>query len=101
MIIDAKSIALTLVIVAAASVYALKLIRRFALEIAQENHDAVTAMDQEEEQQRLKKEKAANSAADAAYAKVEPTLKIPLAGQSKTESVTKPTNESSDEVVEV
>ncbi len=76
MIIDAKSIIVTLLIVAVAFFWGLKLVRKFALQIAQENHDAVMAMEQEEEQQRLKKERAADAAADAAYAHVEPILKI-------------------------
>ena len=63
-------------IVTFAFTYGLKLIRKFALQIAQENHDAVVAMDQEEEQQRLKKERAADQAAATAFAKVEPMLKI-------------------------
>ena len=37
-----------LIVVALAFVYGLKFIRQFALQIAQENHDAVMAMDQEE-----------------------------------------------------
>jgi hypothetical protein len=48
MIIDGKSIVVTLIIVLAGLFYGLKFIRKFALQIAQENHDAVTAMDQEE-----------------------------------------------------
>jgi len=75
MIINSKSIAITLIIVCVAFSYGLKFIRQFALQIAQENHDAVAAMDQEEEQQRLKKERAADAAAAAAFAKVEPILK--------------------------
>ena len=85
MIIDAKSVIVTLLIVAVAFVYGLKLVRTFALQIAQENHDAVTAMDQEEEQKRLKKEKAADAAADAAFAKVQPVLNIPAKVQPKPE----------------
>mmetsp|Transcript_7132 Transcript_7132/g.13190 ORF Transcript_7132/g.13190 Transcript_7132/m.13190 type:complete len:94 (+) Transcript_7132:120-401(+) len=76
MIIDAKTIIITLVIVLGAGIYGLKFIRQFALQIAQENHDAVVAMDQQEEQQRLKKERAADAAAAAAFAKVEPILKV-------------------------
>ena len=76
MIIDAKSIIVTLIVVFGAGIYGLKFVRKFALQIAQENHDAVAAMDQEEEQQRLKKERAADAAAAAAFAKVEPILKV-------------------------
>mmetsp|Transcript_33536 Transcript_33536/g.79066 ORF Transcript_33536/g.79066 Transcript_33536/m.79066 type:complete len:103 (+) Transcript_33536:214-522(+) len=98
MIIDAKTVLFTLIIVAVAFVYALKLVRRFALEIAQENHDAVTAMDQEEEKRRLKKEKTANEAADAAFTKVEPMLKISTSG-NKSATTTKQAEreETSDE----
>ena len=79
MIIDAKTIIITLVLVFFAFTYGLKMIRQFALQIAQENHDAVVAMDQQEEQQRLKKERAADQAAATAFAKVEPLLKISTA----------------------
>jgi len=97
MIIDAKSIVVTLIIVAAAFNYGLKFIQKFALEIAQENHDAVTAMGQEEEQQRLKKEKAADAAAAAAYAQVESILKIDSIDQLNTvvSNDDKPKEESS------
>lgn len=79
MIIDAKAVLVTLLIVVVAFVYGLKFIRKFALEIAQENHDAVTAIEQEEEQKRMKKQRAADAAADIAFAKVEPILNIPKA----------------------
>lgn len=78
MIIDGKSICVTLIIVSAALFYGLKFIRKFALQIAQENHDAVAAMDSEEEKKRLKKERAADQAADAAFAKVDPILKVEI-----------------------
>ena len=90
MIIDAKAILVTLVVVTFAFIYGLRLIRKFALEIAQENHDAVTAMDQEEEKQRLKKEMAADAAADIAFAKVEPILAIPTTNDPKTTAVAEP-----------
>ncbi len=82
MIIDVKSVIVTLLIVAVAFVWGLKLVRQFALQIAQENHDAVTAMEQEEEQRRARKERAADAAANAAFAQVEPILNI-SAGQPK------------------
>ena len=53
----------------------LKFVRKFALQIAQENHDAVLAMDQAEEEQRVRKERAADAAAATAFAKVEHSLK--------------------------
>jgi len=95
MIIDAKSIVITLIIVAAAFIYGVKFIRKFALEIAQENHDAVKAMDEEEEQQRLKKERAVDAAADAAFAQVEPILKIPSIEKSNVPSTENEQKESS------
>merc|ERR1712238_35603 len=75
-------------IVLAAFFYGLKFIRRFALQIAQENHECVTAMDQQEEQQRLKKERAADRAADAAFAQVEPILKVEIPSSSSTTTST-------------
>lgn len=115
MIIDGKSVAITLIIVLAGSIYGLKFIRKFALQIAQENHDAVTAMDQEEEQQRLKKERDADRAADVAFAQVEPILRLdvpklnvpvaspPSTGNSipsqKKESLVVPVDENDDGVV--
>ena len=77
MIINAQTVILTLLIIAAAFNWGIKFIRNFALQIAQENLAAVTAMDQEEEQQRLKREKNADAAAAAAFAKVEPMLNVP------------------------
>jgi hypothetical protein len=74
MIIDARSIIVTLIIVGVAFTWGVKFIRKFALQIAQENHDAITAMDQAEEQERAKKERVADAAASAAFAKVENTL---------------------------
>lgn len=88
MIIDGKSIVVTLIIVSAAFFYGLKFIRKFALQIAQENHECVTAMDQKEEEQRLKKERAADRAADAAFAQVEPTLKVEIPSSSSTTTST-------------
>lgn len=73
MIIDAKSIILTLIVVCLACYGGLKFVRKFALQIAQENHEAIRAMDEEAEQ-RQKKEKAAEDATDSAFAKVKPLL---------------------------
>ena len=44
--------------------------RQFALQIAQDNHDAVRAMDEQEETERKKKSARADAAASAAYEKV-------------------------------
>jgi hypothetical protein len=74
MIIDAKTILITLIIVGVASYFGLNLIRSFALSIAQENHDANLAMDMNEQSRRAKRERLADEAANAAYAKVEPLL---------------------------
>lgn len=92
MIIDGKSIVLTLIIVLAAFFYGLKFIRRFALQIAQENHECVTAMDQQEELQRLKKERDADRAADAAFAQVEPILKVEIPSSSSSTTTSTTTN---------
>jgi hypothetical protein len=76
MIIDHKTVVVTLTVIVVALYWGLGFIRKFALQIAQENHDAVVAMDQEEEQHRMKKERNADAAASAAFAKVEPMLKV-------------------------
>jgi hypothetical protein len=74
MIIDAKSVALTLVIVAITFYCGLQMVRQFALQIAQENHDANAALDEAEHAKRLKREQQADAAAASAFAKVEPLL---------------------------
>jgi hypothetical protein len=74
MIIDGKTIVITLIIVCVGSYFGLNLIRSFALSIALENHDANLAMDMTEESRRAKRERLADEAAKAAYAKVEPLL---------------------------
>jgi hypothetical protein len=74
MIIDAKSVIITLIVVLVALTQGIKLIRKFALQIAQENHDAIAAMDQADEQKARKREREADAAASAAFAKVESAL---------------------------
>lgn len=74
MIIDAKTVALTLVVIGVASYFGLGAIRSFALSIAQENHDANLAMDMTEEARRAKRQRDADAAATAAFSKVEPLL---------------------------
>lgn len=74
MIIDAKAIIVTLIIVAVGFYAGLRMVRSFALSIAQENHDANIAIDQAEEEKRLKQERHADVAAASAFAKVEPLL---------------------------
>mmetsp|Transcript_13065 Transcript_13065/g.14956 ORF Transcript_13065/g.14956 Transcript_13065/m.14956 type:complete len:98 (+) Transcript_13065:49-342(+) len=76
MIIDAKAIVVTLLIVAVAFLTGLRMVRSFALSIAQENHDANVALDQAEEQKRVKQERNADVAAASAFAKVEPLLTV-------------------------
>ena len=78
MIIDAKTIVLTLFLVAIVTYLGLKFVRKFALQIARENHDAILAMDHAEETQRLKRERA-EAAEASAYAKVQPILTTPAA----------------------
>mmetsp|Transcript_22353 Transcript_22353/g.33024 ORF Transcript_22353/g.33024 Transcript_22353/m.33024 type:complete len:97 (+) Transcript_22353:182-472(+) len=77
MIIDAKAIIVTLLIVAVALYGGLQFVRSFALSIAQENHDANVAIDQAEEEKRQKQERNADVAAASAFAKVEPLLTVP------------------------
>jgi uncharacterized protein YpmB len=77
MIIDAKTVIITLVIIVIAFFAGLRMVRAFALSIAQENHDANTALDQAEEEKRLKQERHADTAAASAFAKVEPLLTVP------------------------
>eukprot|EP00980_Cylindrotheca_fusiformis_P003097 scaffold720_cov114-Cylindrotheca_fusiformis.AAC.5 len=90
MIINGKTVAVTVLVIAIALYWGLGFIRKFALQIAQENHDAVVAMDREEEQQRLKKERNADAAAAAAFAKVKPMLKEPQSKPSATAPQEKP-----------
>ena len=74
MIIDAKTVVITFAIIGVALYFGLGAIRSFALSIAQENHDANLALDMTEEARRAKRERDADAAATAAFAKVEPLL---------------------------
>lgn len=74
MIIDAKTVVITLIVVAIAFYAGLQVVRRFALTIAQENLDANMADDAAEEAKRLKRERDADAAAASALAKVQPLL---------------------------
>jgi len=88
MIIDAKTVLLTLTIIGVATYFGLGAIRSFALSIAQENHDANLAMDMTEEARRAKRQRDADAAATAAFAKVEPLLPASvLAGNSSSSQV--------------
>uniref|UniRef100_A0A7S2VBM6 Uncharacterized protein n=1 Tax=Entomoneis paludosa TaxID=265537 RepID=A0A7S2VBM6_9STRA len=74
MIINTSTIIITLFFCAIFLYGGLQLVRKFAYEIAIENHDAVTAMDTAAEADRIKKERAADEAAASAFAKVQPLL---------------------------
>jgi len=87
MIMDAKTIILTLLLVSVAFYLGLKFVRAFALSIAQENHEANVAADQAEEERRVKREKQADTAAATAYAKVEPLMTVTKEEKQATEEV--------------
>jgi len=74
MIINATTVSIGIVVIAVAFYAGLQVIRHFALTIAQENHDANLEEDQREEIKRMKRERDADAAATAAFAKVEPML---------------------------
>lgn len=76
MIINAPTIVVTLIIITIAFYGGLMLVRKFALSIAQENHDANRAADLAEQNRRAKREKMADAAAASAFAKVEPILTV-------------------------
>lgn len=82
MIINTPTIILTLVIVTVGFYAGLVLVRKFALQIAQENHDAILAMDQADEEKRQKRERDADTAAATAYANVEPLLTESKSGEA-------------------
>ena len=81
MIIDAKTAVVTFLIIGVAAYLGLGAIRSFALSIAQENHDANLAMDMTDEARRAKRERDADEAATAAFAKVEPLLPASVAAK--------------------
>ena len=91
MIIDTKTVILTLIIITIAFYGGLILVRKFALSIAQENHDANRAADLAEENRRAKREKMADAAAASAFAKVEPLLTVTK--EEKAAEKTKPAAE--------
>lgn len=64
--------------------------RKFALQIAQENHEAMLAMDQEDEEKRLKRERDADTAAATAYANVEPLITKSKSNDAISESPVQP-----------
>jgi hypothetical protein len=73
MIINATTVVVTLLGIAVAAYIGLHFVRKFALEIAQENHDAIMKMDAAEDEARVKRERQADEAAASAYAKVSTT----------------------------
>ncbi len=75
MIIDTKTVIFTLIIIAIVANIGLRLVRQFALEIAQENHQSNAAFDAEAQALQTKREMEADAAAVQAFAKVEPLLK--------------------------
>jgi hypothetical protein len=89
MIIDAKTVIITLLIIGVGTYFGLSAIRSFALSIAQENHDANLAMDMTEEARRTRREREADEAATIAFAKVEPLLPASVLAKTGT-STTKP-----------
>jgi hypothetical protein len=91
MIINTPTIVLTLIIITIAFYGGLMLVRRFALSIAQENHDANRAADLAEQNRRAKREKMADAAAASAFAKVEPILTVTK--EEKVAEETKPAAE--------
>lgn len=74
MIIDAKTVIITFIIIGVGIYFGLSAIRAFALSIAQENHDANLALDMTEEARRARREREADEAATVAFSKVEPLL---------------------------
>lgn len=76
MYINAHTIIITLIVIVVACYGGLHFVRKFALQIAQENHDAIVAMDNDEDEKRHKRELAADQAAASAFAKVQPILSL-------------------------
>merc|ERR1719491_1293678 len=76
MYINTTTVILTILLIVTISYIALQLLRHFAFSIAVENHEANQMMDDSEEQRRSKRIMDADSAAQAAFAKVEPLLPV-------------------------
>lgn len=75
MIIDAKTIFITLIIIGFAGYIGLRMIRAFALTIAQENHAANVALDNADEVQRIRRLREADEMVANAFSNVEPLVK--------------------------
>eukprot|EP00555_Chaetoceros_dichaeta_P014466 CAMPEP_0198264836 /NCGR_PEP_ID=MMETSP1447-20131203/17946_1 /TAXON_ID=420782 /ORGANISM="Chaetoceros dichaeta, Strain CCMP1751" /LENGTH=94 /DNA_ID=CAMNT_0043953951 /DNA_START=64 /DNA_END=348 /DNA_ORIENTATION=+ len=76
MYINSTTIILTILLIATIGYIALQLLRHFAFSIAVENHEANKILDDSEERLRSKRIMDADSAAQAAFAKVEPLLPV-------------------------
>mmetsp|Transcript_15264 Transcript_15264/g.28737 ORF Transcript_15264/g.28737 Transcript_15264/m.28737 type:complete len:106 (-) Transcript_15264:118-435(-) len=75
MIINAKTVILTLILIAIVSYVGLRFIRQFALSIALENHEANQELDAKEDRERKKRIALADKAASDAFQKVEPLIR--------------------------
>lgn len=74
MIIDAKTIIITIIFIFMGGYIGLRLIRSFALTIAQENHAANVALDTADEVQRSKRLREADEMVASAFSNVEPLV---------------------------
>jgi hypothetical protein len=74
MIHKVGTVILTLIIITIVGYIGLTLIRQFAFSIALENHEANTAHDRKEEEERKRKIALADEAAKSAFRKVEPLI---------------------------
>lgn len=75
MIINAKTVILTLILIAIVSYVGLHFIRQFAFSIALENHEANQELDAKEDRERKKRIALADQAASDAFQKVEPLIR--------------------------
>jgi hypothetical protein len=74
MIINAKTVIITLILITIVSYVGLHFIRQFALSIALENHEANQELDAKEDRERKKRIALADKAASDAFQKVEPLI---------------------------
>lgn len=96
MIINTQTVVITLILISIAAYLGLRAIRAFALSIAQENHDAVVAMDAKDSQDRRRRERDADAALATATAKVTPFL--PPSASAKAKTLTAPGDAASETV---
>jgi hypothetical protein len=78
MYINAHTVVITLILITIGCYGGLQLVRKFALQIAQENHDAIVAMDAADNEKHKRRVYAADQAAAAAYAKVQQQPLLPI-----------------------